>query len=174
MLKLLSLGLASAFLVAAPASAADYLFNITGISTASGTLTVQDTPGQNGGSLITAISGTYNGQAIQSLAPTGSYGNNDNLLFIGQNALLDGLGFTFNGAFGTRNIYSNGGNFGEGGQGIGVGYRDYEIGDVTFSIAPVTGAVPEPATWALMLMGFGGIGLAMRRRQTATPALQAA
>jgi hypothetical protein len=27
-----------------------------------------------------------------------------------------------------------------------------------------TGAVPEPATWALMLLGFAGIGHAMRRR----------
>jgi hypothetical protein len=26
-------------------------------------------------------------------------------------------------------------------------------------------AVPEPATWALMLLGFAGIGLAMRRRK---------
>jgi hypothetical protein len=26
-----------------------------------------------------------------------------------------------------------------------------------------TGAVPEPATWAMMLLGFGGIGFAMRR-----------
>jgi hypothetical protein len=26
-------------------------------------------------------------------------------------------------------------------------------------------AVPEPGTWALMLVGFGGIGLAMRRRR---------
>ena len=26
-------------------------------------------------------------------------------------------------------------------------------------------AVPEPATWAMMLVGFGGIGLAMRRRR---------
>jgi hypothetical protein len=27
---------------------------------------------------------------------------------------------------------------------------------------PVRG-VPEPATWAMMLLGFGGIGMAMRR-----------
>ena len=27
------------------------------------------------------------------------------------------------------------------------------------------GAVPEPGTWGLMLLGFGGIGMAMRRRQ---------
>ena len=30
-----------------------------------------------------------------------------------------------------------------------------------FSSAP---SVPEPATWAMMLLGFGGIGMAMRRR----------
>jgi hypothetical protein len=28
--------------------------------------------------------------------------------------------------------------------------------------------VPEPATWAMMLMGFGGLGVALRaRRRTA-------
>ena len=26
-------------------------------------------------------------------------------------------------------------------------------------------AVPEPAAWAMMLIGFGGIGFAMRRRK---------
>lgn len=30
---------------------------------------------------------------------------------------------------------------------------------------PVAGAVPEPGTWALMILGFGAVGMAMRRRQ---------
>jgi hypothetical protein len=28
-----------------------------------------------------------------------------------------------------------------------------------------TGAIPEPASWALMLLGFGSLGVAMRRRR---------
>ncbi|WP_294390116.1 PEPxxWA-CTERM sorting domain-containing protein [uncultured Sphingomonas sp.] len=32
-----------------------------------------------------------------------------------------------------------------------------------------TAAIPEPAAWAMMLAGFGAIGAAMRRRQTAAP-----
>lgn len=31
----------------------------------------------------------------------------------------------------------------------------------------VNGAVPEPATWALMMLGFGGMGAAMRRKPKA-------
>jgi len=33
------------------------------------------------------------------------------------------------------------------------------------SITDVTGAVPEPASWAMMIAGFGLVGGAMRRRQ---------
>ena len=29
----------------------------------------------------------------------------------------------------------------------------------------VTAAVPEPGTWAMMLLGFGAIGFSMRRRR---------
>lgn len=37
---------------------------------------------------------------------------------------------------------------------------------LTVQIGPVaTGGVPEPTTWAMMLLGFGGIGFAMRRRK---------
>ncbi len=40
-----------------------------------------------------------------------------------------------------------------------------------FSTTP---AVPEPATWAMMLIGFGAIGAATRRRRTTTLATAAA
>jgi hypothetical protein len=36
---------------------------------------------------------------------------------------------------------------------------------------PVNTGVPEPATWAMMLLGFGGIGMAMRRSRKRNPAL---
>lgn len=33
-----------------------------------------------------------------------------------------------------------------------------------------TGAVPEPSTWAMMLLGFGAVGFAMRRRRNSIAA----
>jgi hypothetical protein len=36
-------------------------------------------------------------------------------------------------------------------------------GNVAFTAAA---AVPEPGTWAMMLLGFGAIGFSMRRRRT--------
>ena len=32
-------------------------------------------------------------------------------------------------------------------------------------ITPAMGVVPEPATWAMMLIGFGAVAYAMRRRR---------
>jgi len=39
-------------------------------------------------------------------------------------------------------------------------------------LSNATGAVPEPATWAMMLLGFGAIGMTMRRKQRGTGALK--
>ena len=41
----------------------------------------------------------------------------------------------------------------------------FQSGFVTATSSAATPAVPEPATWALMIIGFGAIGFAMRRRQ---------
>jgi hypothetical protein len=42
---------------------------------------------------------------------------------------------------------------------------DFAIDNVKFD-APVAGGVPEPSTWAMMILGFGGIGfMAYRRKQ---------
>jgi hypothetical protein len=52
---------------------------------------------------------------------------------------------------------------------------DSQVGRADISVSPVTrssaeiqaAAVPEPATWAMMLTGFVGLGLALRRRRVA-------
>ena len=42
-----------------------------------------------------------------------------------------------------------------------VAYDNFEFNTVT----PVSGAVPEPATWAMMIVGFGTAGSMIRRRK---------
>ncbi|WP_308514710.1 PEPxxWA-CTERM sorting domain-containing protein [Sphingomonas flavescens] len=54
---------------------------------------------------------------------------------------------------------------------IGTGTADLSRGPPA-TITLNFRAVPEPATWAMMLLGFAGIGLTIRRRQA--PALRPA
>ncbi|HEY3800422.1 MAG TPA: PEPxxWA-CTERM sorting domain-containing protein [Caulobacteraceae bacterium] len=58
--------------------------------------------------------------------------------------------------------------------GDGVGYQDF-FGTLSntgtdFSFTLVGGTVPEPATWALMLAGFAGFGVALRSRRARSAA----
>lgn len=46
-----------------------------------------------------------------------------------------------------------------------VGFNDPLVDGVSFALAGP--GVPEPASWALMITGFGLVGAAMRRRETA-------
>lgn len=77
---------------------------------------------------------------------------------------LNGASTSFDGHFGQS--YANGYFFVP--VSGGAEYVGYQIGVPS---GPGGGAIPEPGAWALMILGFGAAGSALRRRRTAlTPA----
>ena len=63
---------------------------------------------------------------------------------------------------GTNGLFTIWGTAGETFQGftLASGSNSFEIDNLAIG----GGAVPEPAAWAMMIMGFGGVGAMMRRR----------
>ena len=58
-----------------------------------------------------------------------------------------------------------------------TGIADFNVGQTDFRITfsdglAVAAAVPEPATWLMMLLGFGGIGYSLRRKKATTGLLR--
>ena len=47
------------------------------------------------------------------------------------------------------------------------GWTSYKL---TYDFTPGTSAVPEPGTWAMLLLGFAGVGIALRRSRRRTVA----
>jgi hypothetical protein len=57
------------------------------------------------------------------------------------------------------------------GQGAGLDSLGINVKALSNAIVYSTGlpgAVPEPATWTMMILGFGGVGALVRRRRVAT------
>lgn len=54
----------------------------------------------------------------------------------------------------------------------GIG-NTYTLDDLTVGGTITVNGVPEPATWAMMLIGFGAIGASMRRRRSPAVAIAA-
>ncbi len=158
---------AAAAFAATPASAATYLIDFSGTNlfggqplVGSATLTTSDTvvrQNNRDALKILSISGTYNGSAITGLNPT-VFGA-DNFYYLSGN-FASGNGIGFNTAAGTNaNLFTT----------TGSRYRlnsqnPFRSGFVTATsqLVPVAAAVPEPATWMMMLFGFGLIGFGMR------------
>jgi hypothetical protein len=57
-------------------------------------------------------------------------------------------------------------------EGLAVGRNNNQPAISHLSFWTVTPSIPEPATWALMLLGFGAIGWGMRRRNAAEPRMR--
>ena len=84
--------------------------------------------------------------------------------------LLNGMAFTLSPSgvfeFGTMNNFSllPGAN-------NTITVNGTNTGNTAFSGTLVFAAVPEPATWGMMLLGFGVMGVSLRRRRRSLPAL---
>ena len=147
----------------------DLLIRGSGTVSASGTFTTTDTTSTVGGRqayTVTGITGTRNGVGITGLATTFPtiFGGADNFLF-STGAPFSDLGVSFslaNGRFG--NFFDDGGVVGEYGAANIAGDSGLTNAQGVFSFSPATG-VPEPATWAMMIAGFGLAGCGLRRRE---------
>lgn len=162
----LHIGAALAAAIAAPASAAQFTFDLATTTaifgspvSGSGIFTTSDTPITIGGQTafaVTSITGTFNGSTITgpTLATFGNY-------FTTGPTFLDGSGVRFNTASTTNVGFFYDSN--------ARSYRVNAINQGRSSLVSATSnaisAVPEPVTWAMMVVGFGGLGYAMRRRE---------
>lgn len=165
---------ASAGVIAMPAQAGNFLGHYAATDgsgfTADFDVTFSDALNAVGGHDITAISGTVIGSAITSL-------------FANPNQPYDWL--TADGLFSYDQVFRDVGYAGNLGWMVGtasgIEYNLFATGDGTYTLAGGQGdhyinvsvgrldaaAVPEAATWAMMLAGFGMVGFAMRARKTA-------
>lgn len=152
---------ASLAALSAPASAATFVFTITGGSTGSGT--IEATPFSDSAATITAISGIIDGKTITSLRSVNDYVNDNVLLFgnAGAKFTSAGVGFIAGGV--RTDLFYNYGI-----SSYRAFFSDTGTRSINFTLAgaEVT-AVPEPASWALMIVGFGAVGATLRRRRVA-------
>lgn len=159
---------AAAMMAATSASAATYLFTATGTNfSASGTFTTSNTALGNGGFLITNTTGTVSLNGNNSFSITGptTYLGADNVLFVNRPAQylsLDGTSFTASNGTSVNLYFANGYQY------IRSTGNNNAQALTSFTITPAAAAVPETATWGMMILGFGMIGAASRSRKVKT------
>jgi hypothetical protein len=150
-----------------------------------GTLTTSAQVLANGavGNIITSFNGTWNGFTITGLLSTSSsdpdYFFNDNVLFyplVSSDPLrrlidFEGIGFAVGDGTGVNLFWGLDGYYAFASNAPPYGLTDFTGGSFgNFAVAPV----PEPSTWAMMLLGFAGVGFVAYRRRSETAMLRVA
>lgn len=127
--------------------------------------------------LVTGITGTRNGEAITQLVQAKGFAGNDNIVF-NNDPYFTYFGTAFKVGSAFYNVY-NGFDYNGGisqllecrASNCNPTFASPKI--VSFSFKASAGAVPEPATWAMMLIGFGMIGATARYRRRSSTATYA-
>jgi hypothetical protein len=183
-IKLLGLAAAAALLqaTAAHATLLDWSYTAADGTFGGGTFVGDQELGNPGAYDLTSATGSINGHTITGLS---GYDGASNVVFPGARFPVDTVGFSVaSDADDAFNIYQDAGSFDPdspfscgganfcilGPGSVGPGDPVQALTSLSITIAPVS--VPEPATWAMMLVGFGGLGatLRMRRRNAAATA----
>jgi hypothetical protein len=141
------------------AHAVEWTWTWTGGDTGSGTLTTDDLLA--GSYLITAMTGTWNGENITSLLPVGTEVEPtykiDNLLFLGSQLTFNGLGFSTV----VSTVAANVNLFLDSSY---TAFNSFYGKPYTYGVFTAI-QVPEPGTYALTLAGLGLAGAAAKRRK---------
>lgn len=112
--------------------------------------------------LATAGTGAAGGSPVELIIDGGGIYTNANPSITGRNPQIEGTGHFLIDLTGadTPNVTGVSFEFGTGPDNSLTGECDRDCG-----FGGGGGGVPEPATWAMMLVGFGGLGVMMRRRR---------
>jgi hypothetical protein len=156
----------AAGLLAAGASQASQLFNFSysgaGVS-GGGVLTTSDVGSPYA---VTGITGTANGEAITGLS---GYAGAENTVSYPTEPFLTFGGLSFSTASTDWNIGWTGSAYGIVNSLTNPTGECCGVSPIEFSISQ--SSAPEPAAWALMLLGFGAMGATLRRNRRPAPVL---
>jgi hypothetical protein len=175
---------AAASLSPTAGNASVYIFDFNNFAAgfeATGTLTTDAANGQTGN--VLTVTGTVTGLGAGTISYVPSLGSTvvdpaftyDDILFAGSNPKFDLQGLVFETASYEFNVWGNSADNYSFYNTTPIGTQNsLSAGDGPGQVTVSITAVPEPATWAMMILGFLGMGVVSYRRKNSAGAFRVA